>query len=359
MTDMNLGGYTMKKIIRIIALLCAASLLSGCSLIGDSEKTIKKKAEENAVVTVDGTAISKDRFNLYFYNEQDEMLQSAGITAASDIPEDFWTQKTDGKTNLDTVKENALASLIDDYLQYRKAVEEGIELTSDEKQSVSSQIAKMKQSQETVYQLEQVGISFDEYEQVLTESMYIQKLVDKYIDDGEIEVNSDDALEELKDSYVKAKHILISTRSDDGTDLSEEEIEKKKTEAEEILARINAGEDFDSLMNEYGEDPGAKSQPDGYLFTTGQMVQEFEDAAFALAENQVSGIVKSDYGYHIIKRVPFDTEGSQEQTFIENYKYSAASPEMEKLTKKWKAAAKIKINDSVYDNIEPTIVNNN
>lgn len=86
---------------------------------------------------------------------------------------------------------------------------------------------------------------------------------------------------------VTAKHILV----------------KDENIAENILARINNGEDFDKLMFKYTEDIGTQNNPDGYTFARGVMVKEFEDASFSLKVGEVSGIVKSDYGYHIIKRV--------------------------------------------------------
>jgi parvulin-like peptidyl-prolyl isomerase len=52
------------------------------------------------------------------------------------------------------------------------------------------------------------------------------------------------------------------------------------------------------------EDPGVASYPDGYLFQSGEMVAEFEDATAALEIGQVSGIVETTYGYHIIYRIP-------------------------------------------------------
>lgn len=100
---------------------------------------------------------------------------------------------------------------------------------------------------------------------------------------------------EYKEKYITAKHILIQF----GEDRTEA---KAKKEAEAILKKLKSGADFDKLMNEYCEDPGLAQNPNGYTFTTGEMVQEFEDAAFALKEGEISGLVKTSYGYHIIKR---------------------------------------------------------
>jgi peptidyl-prolyl cis-trans isomerase D len=93
---------------------------------------------------------------------------------------------------------------------------------------------------------------------------------------------------------VKASHILLKT----GPDKNEEEVRKK---AEEILARVKAGEDFAELARKYSEDEG--SAPNGGdlgSFGRGQMVPEFEAAAFALENGATSDLVKSSYGFHII-----------------------------------------------------------
>ncbi len=89
-----------------------------------------------------------------------------------------------------------------------------------------------------------------------------------------------------EDNYIRAKHILVD---DEET-------------ANAVLAKVAAGYDFDELVAEYGKDPGMEVNKDGYVFTYGEMVKEFEDAAFALEAGSVSLPVKSDFGYHIIKR---------------------------------------------------------
>jgi foldase protein PrsA len=97
--------------------------------------------------------------------------------------------------------------------------------------------------------------------------------------------------------YVCASHILISKDKDNAY----------KT-IKEIETKLKNGEDFDVLADKYGKDPGMKNRPDGYVFTKGFMVKEFEDAVFALKEGQISGVVTTDYGYHIIRRNAITSE---------------------------------------------------
>lgn len=84
--------------------------------------------------------------------------------------------------------------------------------------------------------------------------------------------------------------------------------EDAKTVAEEVLEKANNGDDFDTLMNKYSSDPGLATYPLGYLVTRGQMVQEFEDASYALEVDGISDLVETSYGYHIIKKLAFDND---------------------------------------------------
>lgn len=95
-----------------------------------------------------------------------------------------------------------------------------------------------------------------------------------------------------KENYMAAKHILILSESKDA----------EKT-IKEIKRKLTYGGDFDKLMNEYSEDPGLATNPKGYVFTYGEMVEEFETAVSKLKVGKVSDIVETDYGYHIIKRI--------------------------------------------------------
>lgn len=99
---------------------------------------------------------------------------------------------------------------------------------------------------------------------------------------------------------VETSHILLTTRDTNQKELSDTEKAAKKKQAEDILKRAKAGEDFEKLREQYSEDPGKKVNPI-YTFARGRMVPEFEAAAFSLAPDQISDVVTTQFGYHIIK----------------------------------------------------------
>ena len=101
---------------------------------------------------------------------------------------------------------------------------------------------------------------------------------------------------------VRASHILLSTRdAASRAELSNDEKKAKRKQIEDLLKRARDGEDFAKLAREFSEDPGSKDKGGEYTFPRGQMVPEFEAAAFSLKTNQISDVVTTPFGYHIIK----------------------------------------------------------
>ena len=160
----------------------------------------------------------------------------------------------------------------------------------------------------------------------LTENLYraqaraniqLQKLMEaKYGKNGEL--LSTAALQHyIEDKeYLRCNHILFLTMDMETREpLDEETIAAKKSRAEEIAAELQSIENreellarFAELKAELDEDSGKTHYPDGYIFTPGTMVAAFEEATKALSAFEVSAPVLSEYGYHVIIRLPVDAD---------------------------------------------------
>ena len=129
-----------------------------------------------------------------------------------------------------------------------------------------------------------------------------------YGEDGSALSDEDVALTAEQYGFMTVKHILLCTTDDSGEALGEAAASAKREQAEALLSELEAAPEdgrealFDEMMAEYSEDPGLANFPDGYCFTEGTMVTEFEDAAKALEPGGISGIVESSNGYHILLR---------------------------------------------------------
>ncbi len=113
-------------------------------------------------------------------------------------------------------------------------------------------------------------------------------------------IKSDDATVEadIKERFIAAKQILIA--NDEGDDVDE-----NRALAADILAKLEAGQDFDTLAEEYGEDD-SMDLTYGRYFTDGMFPEAFENAAKKLAVGEMSGIIESEVGFHVILRMPID-----------------------------------------------------
>ncbi|MEE8638724.1 MAG: peptidylprolyl isomerase [Candidatus Margulisiibacteriota bacterium] len=170
--------------------------------------------------------------------------------------------------------------------------------------------------------LKRAGLSMRKFKEMIRDEMLVQKMVAKIR--GAVKVTPDDLRE------VKASHILLTTEA----------------RASEILERVKSGGDFAVLARKHSNDPGSASKGGdlGY-FTTGSMAEPFEKAAFALKVGEVSQVVKTQFGYHIITVTDARLKKiSGEEKDIEK---AALAEKQEKAFRKWfselKSKAKVEI----------------
>ena len=144
-------------------------------------------------------------------------------------------------------------------------------------------------------------------------------LANAYYDNMLAAVTHEPSQQELEDyldssKIYRVKHILLKTVDDDRKPLPDDEIAAKKARAEELLSQLQGvaadglEAKFDELMMANSEDD-PQSNPDGYIAGPSmKMVEPFETASMALEEGGLSGIVETEYGYHIILRLPIPEE---------------------------------------------------
>lgn len=273
-----------------------------------------KKYDGSAVVaTVNGTEVT---WKLYYYLIGSLTSQYINYTMA--IP-DFSADMGDGTTLQDAMRE-ALEARIKYYtVAITEAENRGLTDTvnaevDEQWNSIVEQYGGVDALMEA---MESAYLDEPTYRMLLTSNAAFNAImVDSYGTAGE-KLTDEDVLTWANDNnYLRCKHILFLTQNDDGTDKTDEEKAEIRKEAEATLKELRTLEDdreamiarFDELMAD-ADDPGMTTFPDGYTFTSNQMVQEFEDGTRALEEYEISDIVESSYGYHIILRLPLDPEG--------------------------------------------------
>ncbi len=245
----------------------------------------EQAVEPGVIMTINGVDIDFDTYRYYYLTNR--YYFDYGDTS-------IWTGETEDMDMFkDLLKEQTEISILSSFAINKIAEEQNIELDDDDTAQADAAIEELITTlggQESF----ELALSSQYYTQDLYKELYLNSLLVNKV----VEARYGDAIRDnFNETYVRAQHILIPF-----TDAAAEEHADDLALAEDIKARLDDGEDFEELRAEYNNDPG---QPDeGYYFTTGEMVVEFEEAAFALEENAISDIVETSYGYHIIRRLP-------------------------------------------------------
>lgn len=295
---------------RIISFVCSILLILSFSACKKESSHNKTDLENNlnstsgVVATVNGENLDEAYFRYYFTEFKNMVQMQYGESA--------WQNATlDGKPALEYVRERALTAAIEDKIIVNVAKNDGITLTDEDKAGIES----TKQQWITQFGGEEAfveaisseyGLTLEQFNYMLEAVYYRGHVVNKYVDDSKTR-------DYYNNNIAKVKHILIPTvELSTNIPLTSGELKKAEEKVSMIMAEISNGTDFDSLVGKYTEDQnvfyyvgaGFSLGNDGSM--SGGMVSEFETESLSLGIDEISGIVESPYGYHIIKRYQND-----------------------------------------------------
>ena len=317
-----------QRINRLIMAVVAICLFAGPAWSADKAASSEKEA-----ASVNGKPISKIQ-----YERELSMFQKQAAQKGQQLSD----------ADLTTVKNRILENLIETEVLYQQSQKEGIKVDD---QAVNEQIETIKKRfpDEAAYNkaLEGMNVSEKEIRGQIQRGLAINKLLDTNIRQ-KITVTAEESNKFYNDNpnffkqpeQVKASHILIKV----APDAEESKKIQARKKIETIQKKVRQGEDFGLLAKANSEGPTAQREGDLGYFSRGQMVKPFGDAAFALNVGEVSEIVETQFGYHLIKvtdkkparTIPYkevqqkleqhlknEKEKTEIQGYIENLKKSA------------------------------------
>lgn len=308
----------MKK---TIAMLLAAVMLCGC-LAGCGG------TKDDTVMTVNGTEISYDEYMTWLGSAVSDIKSIYSTYSGTDVDWDGNFLFDASITNAEWCIKHANENLTKLHSVESKAKELGVTVTDEQKEALEDEIEELRSTYATGDDTEAsfkdflAGYNYtqDSYRtQRNLNYLYYNVFAELYGEQGE-KLDESKVLDYAeKNDYVTSAHILIKTTKDvtddDGKttteELSEAEKAEKLAQAQELADELKAIDDnekrwerFKELMDEYSEDPGKESFPNGYCFTTNTMVEIYDTTSRELDEYEVSDPVESTHGYHVIMRLP-------------------------------------------------------
>lgn len=297
---------------RILAMAVASAVVAGITMTYGIPNIKYKpvRSSEPVVMTVNGDDVHADEFRAYLkYNKlyMENMLSYYGYD------DSIWSDPQMGAPFI-----SQLFDMADQQAAYMRAITGEfdalhLKLTREEKEHAEA---------DKQLQIEQMGgkemfndwlASFDYtsqiYDNTIATTAYLGAIERAYYGTNGTKTNEQAIMDAFNENYLCAKHILVQTVDGLGEELTGDALAAAESKANEALEKVKAGEDFDTLVQQYNEDPGMEMYPEGYVFTDGDMVEEFYEGTKALEPGETSTeLIKSSFGWHIIKREPLTKE---------------------------------------------------
>ncbi len=318
-------GKVFWKLLMVLSLMCVA--VSGLAS--------ETGAPEDKVAVVNGSVITRAQFDREMGMVRERFAQQG---------------RPLGDIQMLAIQNQVLESLISRELLYQESQKKGIKV---EKEIVTEQFDTIKErftsEEEFRNTLKRMNISEDLLKSQIERGLVIQEFVDKEfgqkvtIPDKDAKAYYDSHPDSFKrPEQVRASHILAKA-DPNATEPQKGEARKK---IEEVQRKVKKGEDFADLAREFSEGPSNVNGGDLGFFGRGQMVKPFEDAAFALKPGEVSDIVETQFGYHLIKVTDRQPEtvvayGDVKDRLQQYLKEQKVQEELGKYIEKVKGEAKI------------------
>ncbi len=298
----RIGGRRCRLAVKAAAAAClflfsAASLL-GCGEDGSGTKIVFTTGfGSDEVFRIGSVSCTKAEIMVYLTTTQNQYESVYGS--------EVWNVALDGVTLEENVKEMVLAKIAQIKTMYLLAQSKDVSLDNQEQEQVRMAAEKYFQSLND-REKELMGVDPDIIQQLYTEYALADKVYQYIIQDVNPEISDDEA------RTITVQHILLRTYTVDDAgervplsgDLKEA-VYKKACEIRELA--VNGENDFVELASRYSEDSAIT-----YSFGKGEMDKNFEDTAFELETNEISQVIESDSGYHIIKCIStFDREQTE------------------------------------------------
>lgn len=317
----------MKKFKKILAVTAVSAMLAtslvGCSGDQNSTSAVDVVTSDAVVATISGVEISESLYRTYLWSAQQFFEQISGPA--------IWEIDLEGRKTEDIAKERALESATLSVVTQQKAEELGIKLTKEEKKEARKNAEQFAEVNPDILVAHQFDV--DDVEELLLATDISNKVQEKLMENYvPAEEEATKFVEENKAVFetVTAKHVLIKTVDEMNQPLPEAEQAKKLELANEVLTKALAGEDMATLATDYTEDPGSLATGGEYTFGRGEMVPEFEAAAFDGKDGEVwPELVKTTFGYHIIKTEKHNAadEAKIKEFYVENEKITFVNKE--------------------------------
>lgn len=271
---------TLKFLCLVTAIILTVSVFSSCGRQkGDPPVWTD---DDRVVLTVGDYNVTYDFYRYLFLN----------------------TKATYPDSDLEAVRKYVENSLANTYGMFALADKFELTLTDAEKEYVEGYMDSSREGltdEEYKNSLEQSYMTEDVYRFAL-EVQQLEYLVYDYVineRNGVLRFSDDDLLKAIDTDFVRASHILFTFKND-------EEKATQMQKAQSVLERLKNGEDFEALKEEFSADTDLKNNKDGYYFTHGEFENEFEYTAFELDVGELSDIITTDVGIHIVKRLPIE-----------------------------------------------------